>query len=161
MNEKVNNLLNVQLNAELASYYIYLAMSAYFESQSLRGMAKWMRVQSEEEKKHADKIFNYLVERSIKVEFSPISAPIGDWKGALSVFEAALAHEKKITSMIYKIVELSASEKDFATNNFIQWYVAEQVEEESSTQTIVDQLKLVGEAKGGLMVIDHHLGKRE
>ena len=161
MNEKVNNLLNIQLNAELFSSYLYLAMSAYFESQSLKGMAKWMRVQSGEEKKHADKLYDYLVERGIKVEFPAIVSPSVKGKSALSIFEAALAHEKKITSMIYKIVELSASEKDFATNNFIQWYVAEQVEEESSTQTIVDQLKLVGEAKGGLMVIDHHLGKRE
>ena len=159
--EKINNLLNIQLNAELFSSYLYLAMSAYLESQTLKGMAKWMRVQSEEEKKHSDKLYNYLIERGIKVEFSPIAAPVVDGKSALNIFEAALAHEKKITSMIYKIVELSLSEKDYATNNFIQWYVAEQVEEESSTQAIVDQLKLVGEAKGGLMVIDHHLGKRQ
>lgn len=159
--EKVNALLNVQLNAELFSSYLYLAMSAYFESQTLKGMAKWMKLQSEEEKKHSDKLYNYLIERGIKVEFPAIIAPVVDGKSALSVFEAALAHEKKITSMIYKIAEVSAAEKDYATNNFIQWYVAEQVEEESAAQAIVDQLKLVGEAKGGLMVIDHHLGKRQ
>jgi ferritin len=135
--------LDEQINAELYSAYFYLSMVSYFESISLSGFASWMKVQVQEELSHADKFMNYIHERGGKITFKEIESPKSNWKSPLEVFKATLKHEQYVTSLINNLVGIAISEKDYATQNFLQWYVSEQVEEESSVSQVVEQLKLV------------------
>jgi len=160
LKEAVETALNKQINAELYSAYLYKSMAAYFESVNLKGMANWMNVQTLEEMSHADKIYNYVNERGGRVQLLAIEAPPTEWNSALQIFESAYEHETKVTAMINDLVDLAISEKDHATNNFLQWFVAEQVEEEASADDIVQQLKLAGDRGGGLFMLDRELGSR-
>ncbi|MBN1156834.1 ferritin [Candidatus Woesearchaeota archaeon] len=159
--KKILDALNKQINAELYSAYLYLSMSAYFESKNLKGFAHWMRKQSKEEQTHAMKIYDHIVERGDLVNLTSIGAPTADWKSVQAVFEHAYNHERKVTGMIHDIVEAARAEKDYATEAMLQWFVNEQVEEEAQADEIVQKLKMNGESKSGLLVLDHHLGKRE
>ncbi|MBC7109727.1 MAG: ferritin [Archaeoglobi archaeon] len=161
MNEKVLNALNRQINAELYSAYLYLSMAAYFGFEGLKGFANWMRVQAQEELMHAMKIFDYVNERGGRVKLEAIEAPPSEWRNPLEVFESVLSHEKKVTSMINGLVELSMEEKDHATYNFLQWFVAEQVEEEASADEIRRQLELIGDDRRALLMIDRELAQRK
>jgi ferritin len=153
--------LNKQVNREYYSSYLYLAMSAYFETINLKGFAKWMRIQAGEERAHALKIYDYIILRGGKVELLAIEAPKAKWTSAGKVFEESYAHEQKVTAMISALVELAMKEKDFATVEMLQWFVKEQVEEEANASDILAQIKLVGDVPGHLFYLDHHLGKRE
>ena len=157
----VLNILNKQINEELYSSYLYLSMSAYFSSINLDGFAKWMKMQSDEEYGHAMKIYDYVIQCDGKVSLKAINNPKSQWKSALEVFQETLKHEQYISSCINNIVNLAIKEKDHATNNFFQWFVAEQVEEEANVRNIVDKLKMIGETKSGLFMLDRELGKRE
>jgi ferritin len=152
--------LNEQVNAEMYSAYLYLAMSAYFETLDLKGFSNWMRIQAQEEMMHAMKIYDFVFDRGGRVILSAIKAPPGQWSSPLEVFENTMKHEQKVTGMINDLVDLAASEKDHATYNFLQWFVAEQVEEESSANEIVQKVKLIADAKGGLFMLDKELGQR-
>lgn len=158
--KKMENELNKQLNAELYSSYLYLSMSAYFESISLKGFANWMRVQAQEELVHAMKFYDYLNERGGRAVLMTIDAPPAKWQSPIAVFENVYEHEQKVTGLIHDLVSLAISENDHATNNFLQWFVAEQVEEESSADEIVQKLKLVGDAREALFMLDKELGQR-
>jgi len=158
--EKIQDALNKQLNAELYSSYLYLSMSAHFESVSLKGFANWMRVQAQEELTHAMKFYDYIHERGGRVTLTSIDAPQTQWDSPLAVFEHVYKHEQKVTGLINDLVDLALSEADHATNNFLQWFVTEQVEEESSADEIIQKLKLVGEASGGLLMLDQELKQR-
>jgi len=160
LKDNIQNALNKQLNAEMYSAYLYLAMSAYFESTNLKGFANWMQVQAQEEMAHAMKFYTYIFERSGRVTLSAIDAPPKQWDSPLAVFEFTLQHEKKVTNLINSLVDLASSEKDHATCNFLQWFVAEQVEEESSADEMVQKTKLVADAHGGLFMLDNELGQR-
>ncbi len=160
LNPKIEEALNQQVNAELASAYLYLSMAGWFESESLSGMARWMRLQSQEELAHALKIYDFINERNGRVRLTAIEAPKDNWDSPLGAFEDALAHERKITGLIDGLVNLAAAEKDHATAAFLQWFVNEQVEEESTAQLIVDKLQLVGGHAMGLFAIDGQLGQR-
>jgi ferritin len=157
---KVEDALNKQLNAELYSAYLYLSMNAYFESTSLKGFANWMRIQAQEELFHAMKFYDYINERGGRVNLTSISAPSAQWDSPLAAFEQVSQHEQKVTGLINNLVTLAISEADHATNNFLQWFVAEQVEEESSADEIVQKLKLLGEDRSGLFMVDQELGQR-
>ncbi|MDK2782076.1 MAG: ferritin [Archaeoglobi archaeon] len=161
MKERVLESLNRQINAELYSAYLYLSMSAYFESEGLKGFANWMRVQAQEELMHGMKIFDYVNERGGRVKLGSIEMPPSEWKSPLDVFESVLSHEKKVTSMINELVELAMGEKDYATYNFLQWFVAEQVEEEASAEEIRRQLELIGDDRRALLMIDRELAQRK
>ncbi len=152
--------LNEQLNFEYYSGYIYLSMSAFFDSKGLKGAANWMRVQYHEELTHVDRFFNYINERGGKVVLAEIAKPQATWKTNLAVFQDALKHEEKVTARIGKLVEMARQEKDHSTENFLQWFVAEQVEEEASVGEIVDRLKLAGETGGGMFMLDKELAGR-
>jgi ferritin len=152
--------LDEQINAELYSAYFYLSMVSYFESISLSGFASWMKVQVQEELSHADKFMNYIHERGGKITFKEIESPKSNWKSPLEVFKATLKHEQYVTSLINNLVGIAISEKDYATQNFLQWYVSEQVEEESSVSQVVEQLKLVDKTNGGIFMLDRELAKR-
>lgn len=159
-NSKIQDAFNEQLNAELESAYLYLSMSAYFDSQSLSGMGDWMRVQSREELAHAMKFFGFINDRDGRVLLAELKTPQADWSSPLNAFEEALAHEEKITGLINGLVDLSLAEKDHASNTFLQWFVTEQIEEESSVKAVVDKLKLIGENPVALYMLDGQLGQR-
>lgn len=152
--------LNKQINAEYWSAYFYLSMSAYLESISLAGAANWMRIQYQEEISHALKFFDYVVERGGRVTLLPIEEVPQEWDGIVNIFEETLKHEQKVTGLINNLMDVAIEEKDHAAKSFLQWYVDEQVEEESGVQTILDQLKLVEGKGNGLFMIDKDLGSR-
>ena len=161
VSEKMVDALNKQLNAEYLSSYVYLAMSAYFEAIDLRGFANWMRVQSEEEIKHAMRFYNYLVDCDERVKLMQIQQPPIEWKSTLAALEDAYMHEKEITSYIHELVSLSLTEKDHATYEMLQWFVKEQVEEEKNTRDIVRDIKRYEDVSTGLLILDRELAKRK
>jgi len=152
--------LNKHANAEFYSSYLYLSMSAYFQSLNLTGFAHWMRVQAREELAHAMKFYDHVIERGGKVALPPVEAPPSQWESPLAAFEDAYRHEQKVTGLINQLVDEAVQTRDHATNAFLQWFVSEQVEEEASVDAIVQKLKLVGDAPGGLLMIDHELAER-
>jgi ferritin len=160
LSEKMQNALNSQINAEFYSSYLYLSMSASFESISLGGFSKWMQAQAQEELMHAMKFYHYVNERGGRVTLGVIEAPPMKWDSPLAVFEATHEHEQKVTSLINQLVDLAIEEKDHATNSFLQWFVTEQVEEEATADDIVKKLKLMDDAPGGLFMLDRELGAR-
>lgn len=160
LSEKIQKSLSQQLNAELYSSYEYLAMAAYFESVSLGGFARWMQLQSQEEYGHAMKFYNYLLQAGGQINFAQIDAPKVGWNSAKEVFEDTYKHEQKVTKSIYELVNQTVEEKDHATNIFLQWFVTEQVEEESNALKILDRIKLIADNTSGLLYLDHELGQR-
>ena len=160
ISEKMQEAINGQLNAELYSSYLYLSMNAYFKSINLDGFANWMHFQAQEELTHAMKLYDFINQRGGKVNLLQIEAPPALWSSPQAVFEATLEHEQKVTGLINELVELALAEHDHASNIFLQWFVSEQVEEEESVTGVLEQLKLMGEAKGGLFMIDRELAKR-
>jgi ferritin len=160
LSEKMQEALNNQINAELYSSYLYLSMSAYFESIDLAGFSHWMQCQVKEELFHAMKMYKYVAERGGRIILKPIEGPATDWDGPSAPFEQALQHEIKVTGLINDLVNLAIEEKDHATNNFLQWFVKEQVEEEASAKEVVQKLKLTGVEGNGLFMLDNELGQR-
>lgn len=156
----MNKMLNEQINAEMFSSYLYLSMSCWFESKGLSGFASWMHVQSKEETFHAEKFINFINERGGRVYLDSLDKPDSDWKSPLAVFEEALQHEEMISGRINDLVDFAVKDKDHASNNFLQWFVAEQVEEEASVGAVVDSLKLIGNDSAGLFALDLELAKR-
>lgn len=160
-NEKMLVALNNQINAEIYSSYLYLSMAAYFESMNLKGLAKWLSIQSHEEWEHAMKFYNFIHDRRWQVKLQAVAAPEVEWKSPLAVFEAAFAHEQKVTAMINNLVDLAIDTKDHATQSFLQWFVDEQVEEEANADANVQMLKMVGDRNELLFMVDQQLGQRK
>ena len=160
LNTKIQDGFNKQINEELFSSYLYLSMAAHFESQSLTGMAHWMRLQAQEELGHALKFFDFINDRDGRVVLAAVAAPKTEWDSILNAFEESLAHEQKITGLINGLVDLALSEKDHAANTFLEWFVTEQVEEEAAVRTVVDKLKLAGDSGVATFMIDGELGTR-
>ncbi len=160
VNKKIEGALNQQLNAELYSSYLYLSMSAYFQSINLPGFANWMRVQAQEELVHAMKFYDFINERGGRVMLQEVKAPPTEWSSPHDVFENAYKHEQKVTGLINDLVNLAVGERDHATNIFLQWFVTEQVEEEASADEVVQKLKLVGDDNAGLFMLDGEMGQR-
>ncbi len=160
MKKKIEKAINSQINAELYSSYLYLSMSSYFSSINFDGFASWMQVQAQEELVHAMKFYNYVGERGGRVILTVIEAPPAEWDSPLAVFEHVYAHEQKVTGLINDLVDLAIAENDHATTAFLQWFITEQVEEESSADQIVQKLTLVKDQGSGLLMLDQELGKR-
>ncbi|MEJ5285898.1 MAG: Ferritin-like protein 2 [Candidatus Kapaibacterium sp.] len=160
LKETIQNALNAQLSREMYSSNLYLAMSGYFQSINLKGFAHWMRLQAQEETTHAMKFFDYMLDRGGLVSIGSIDAPPSKWDSPLAAMEDALKHEQFITQNINALADLAIKEGDHATQIFLQWFVTEQVEEESNVSEIVDKLKLIGDWKGGLLFIDNELAQR-
>jgi ferritin len=158
--QKVLDALNKQLNHELYASYLYLAMSAHFEATSFTGFASWMRAQANEEYDHAMKIFDFIHQVDGKVELFKIDAPKNSWNKPVDVFQEVFDHEKSVTSAIYDIVDLAQAQRDHATTTFLQWFVNEQVEEESTALHILDKVKMVGDNINGLIILDQQIGGR-
>jgi ferritin len=160
LKEKIETAFCEQINWELYSAYLYLSMSAYFLSINLNGFAGWMRVQALEEVTHAMKFFDFINERSGRVTLLETKAPPKEWASPLAAFEDAYEHECFVSSRINDLVNLSLDEKDHASNNFLQWFVAEQVEEEASVDEVAQKLKIIGGDGGGLFMLDQELAQR-
>jgi ferritin len=160
LKKKMLKALNDQINAEMFSSYLYLSMEAYFQSISLSGFAAWMRAQVQEELMHGMKFYGFVNERGGKVTLEAIAKPDSTWDSPLAAFLAIQKHEEHVTDLINNLVDLAISEKDHATNNFLQWFVSEQVEEEASVAEVVEKLKLIQDNPSGLFMMDAELGKR-
>jgi len=160
ISKKVEKALNDQIRKEFYSSYIYLSMAAQLSSMNLNGFAHWMKIQVNEETKHGMKIYEHLNARNGRVILQQIDAPRSEWKSAKEMFQTAYQHEQKVTESINNIVELAVNEKDRATEAFLQWFVNEQVEEEASTNAILQKLQMVGDSPQGLVMLDAELGKR-
>ncbi len=161
LSKKMEKALNGQLNAEYFSSYLYLSMAAYFESTNLPGMATWMRIQAQEEELHAMKFFDFICARGGRVKLTQIDAPETEWQSPLAVFQAAYAHEQKVTGLINDLVKMAKDEGDAATDIFLQWFVTEQVEEEKSADEIVQKLTMIEGAPHLLLIMDKELGARQ
>ncbi len=158
--KNIEEALNKQVNAEMYSAYLYLSMSADLESMNLKGFSNWMTVQAKEEMTHAMKIYRYVFERGGQVKLDKIDKPPSGWKNPLAAFTDSYSHEQKVTAMINDLVELSEKERDHATRSMLQWFVDEQVEEEANADEIVQKLKMVKNAPGGIFMLDRELGSR-
>ena len=159
--EKMQKAINKQINAELYSAYMYLAMAAYFEANNWRGFAQWLKVQNREETVHAMKFYEYLFDRGGKACLTQIDTPPAEWKSPLAAFEAVYAHELKVTGLINELLKLSREENDTATEAILQWFINEQIEEEANALLIVEKLKLIKDSVQGLFMLDHELGERK
>ena len=160
LKDPVEEALNDQINAELYSEYLYLSMAAYYEEEGLAGFASWMRAQADEERAHAMRIYDFVIERDGRVRLDSVDSPPTEWDSPLDAFESAYEHEVEISEMIDDLVSLAREENDNATENMLQWFVAEQVEEEATAQDIVDKLRYVGEDGTGILMVDQELGQR-
>jgi ferritin len=161
LKKPVEDALNKQLNAELYSSYLYLAMSAYMVILPLKGFASWLRIQSREELAHAIKFYDYIIESGGSVKLTAIDAPKTSWKSAGAVFDQVYAHEQKVTGLINGLMDIAIKDKDYATQNFLSWFVKEQIEEEANACEIVAKIKMIGDIPGHLLYLDHELGKRK
>jgi ferritin len=148
--------LNAQMDREFFSSYLYLAMAAHFETQNLGGMATWMRRQADEEREHAMKFFDFILDRGATVRLGAIEAPPDGFGTPLEVFEQALGHEREITAAINGLFEHA----DKATEVFLHWFATEQVEEERSVEQVVEALKRAGDSGAALLMLDRELGAR-
>jgi ferritin len=160
MKEKMLNAINEQINAEQYSAFLYLSMSAYFNNIGLPGFANWMYIQYQEELSHANKFFDYVNERNAKVVLKGIEQVPSEFNGVIDVFEKTLAHEKLVTGMINDLVDIAIEDRDHATQSFLQWFVDEQVEEESNVQEILDTLRLIDGQGNGIFMLDREMRQR-
>ncbi|MFW5831950.1 MAG: ferritin [Prolixibacteraceae bacterium] len=158
--EKTLNALNEQINAEQYSAFLYLSMSAWFEDKGLPGFANWMYVQYQEELTHANKFFNYVNERSGRVEVKAIEQVPTEFESVVDIVEKTLEHEKKVTGLIDKLMDVAIEERDHATQSFLQWFVDEQVEEEANVEQLLDALRLTKGEGNGLFMLDRELAQR-
>jgi ferritin len=160
MSPKVQDAFNEQMKHEFYSSYLYLSMSAYLDAANLPGLSKWMRGQSREEVIHAMKIFDHLLDRGGKVQLHPIGRPPVDFASPREVFDQAHRHEKEVTASINGLYGLAVDERDFASRVFLDWFVQEQVEEEKTSGLLAEQLRMVGDDRPGLLMLDRELGER-
>ena len=161
MDKQLEKLYQNQIKNEWYSAYFYLSMAAYFESENFEGFAHWMKKQASEEYGHGQKMFDFLLDRGVKVVLQAIPQPPADFASALEVFEKTLEHEQKVTALINGIADASDKVNDRPSKVFIQWFVTEQVEEEKNATKIVEMLRKMKPESGAIWQLDHRLGKRE
>jgi ferritin len=160
MKDIMQEAMNVQIQAEIYSSYLYLSMSAYYESLNLPGFASWMRLQAEEENMHAMKFFDHIVDRGGRVKLLAIDAPPVDFESPRAAFKMAYEHETEVTARIHNLYKLAVEHSDFPAQSLLNWFVDEQVEEEKNTLAVVEQLEMIGDQKMGLFMVDRELGRR-
>jgi len=154
MNTNVEAALNQQINAEEHSSRLYFAMGVWCDRNGYAGSSQYLFTHAEEERMHMVKLVNYVNERGGHVQIDGLPKPQNEWENVFSVFKDVLAHEEMITGMINSLFEVCMQEKDYLTSNFLQWYIQEQVEEESGARDILDKLTLAGNSEGGLFHFD-------
>ncbi|MBK5210022.1 MAG: ferritin [Flavobacteriaceae bacterium] len=157
LSKRMLSILNKQIRIEAESSQIYLAMASWAEIKGLEGVSQFMYAQSDEERLHMLKFFKYINERGGHAKVSELSAPALEFGSIKEVFETLFKHEVIVSQSINELVHISLEEKDYATHNFLQWYVAEQIEEEAQARTILDKINLIGDDKGGLYLFDNDI----
>lgn len=157
---KMEKALNAQVQEEFYSSYLYLSMAAHFAHNNLKGFSHWMKLQSAEERGHAMKLYEYIIERGGHLVLQALSKPTQNFKSILEIMEKTLEHEQKITAQIHKLYELAGQDKDYATQVMLQWFVTEQVEEEAGVLEIIAKLKMLPDKGGSILYLDKELGKR-
>lgn len=160
LSKKVEEVLNEQINAELWSAYLYLSMSAYLEEKGLSGFANWLKIQYHEENAHGMKIYDYVIERDGRVLLQSIPAVKHEWDGIVNLFEEVYKHEQHVTKLINNCMSVALEEKDHATVSMLQWFVDEQVEEESTCRDILDKLNIIGGDGQGLYMMNEEFRGR-
>jgi ferritin len=160
LDQRMRDALNEQVNWEFYSAYLYLAMSAQFAGLGMPGGQNWMTVQYQEELAHAKKMVDYVHARGGRVVLEAIAKPPTEWSSGLAIFNDALAHENVVTSRIHDLASLALEIRDHATYNFLQWFIAEQVEEEESATDMVQKFTMAGEHPAGLYQLDKELQGR-
>ncbi|MFP4466551.1 MAG: ferritin [Candidatus Goldiibacteriota bacterium] len=158
--KKMSEAINEQVNAEIYSAYLYLSMSAWFTEKNLTGFANWMYVQAQEEMTHAMKFYNFNLERGGHIKLPAVEGVRDDFKSPLEIFEEAYGHEQKVTARIDALMDMALAEKDHATASMLKWFIDEQVEEEASASELVEKLKMIGDAKEQLLMLDKELSAR-
>ena len=161
MNKTLLDAINEQINFELSSAYLYLSMSAHFHNENLGGFAHWMVVQYQEETGHAMRFINYLYDRGARVQLKLIAQPATKFKTPLDIFRQVLEHEQEVTAAIHRLYEIAAKEKDYATQNHLQWFIKEQVEEEKNASGIIRMLEMIGNTPVSLIMADRQLAMRK
>ena len=160
LSKTIEAAINAQINAELWSAYLYLSMAHNFEADGKPGIANWFKVQFKEEQAHAEIFMNYVNSRGGRVLLQPIEAVETEWATPLDAFKATLTHEQKVTSLINNLYALAESEHDYATREMLNWFVAEQVEEEDNAQQLIDKFSLIGNDGMGIYMLDQELAAR-
>ncbi len=160
LSKKIEEAINLQINAEMWSAYLYLSMSMNAEAAGYKGVANWFYIQFQEEQAHARIFMNYLNSRGAAVVLAPIDAVKTSWETNCAAFKDTLEHEQKVTAMINNIAFLAHEERDFATLNMINWFIDEQVEEEESVNDIINTLEMLGDSKNGFYTFDKELAAR-
>jgi ferritin len=158
--DKITKAFNEQVMHEFYSAYLYLSMAAWLETEGLEGMGRWMRVQVLEEMMHAMKFFDHILERGGKTELLAIEKPPVKWASPLAAFQNALEHEEFITGKINDLMTLSLAEGDHASRTMLQWFVDEQIEEETNATKNVYNIKMVGDKGQGMLMLDREMGAR-
>jgi len=161
MDKKLEKLINEQINKELFSSYLYLAMAAYFDANNLPGCAHWMKKQAAEENNHAMKFYAFMNDRGSRVVLDAIDKPQAEYSSIKEVFKKSLEHEKKVTASINNIYAAAKACGDTAAEVMLHWFINEQVEEEKNVMDILAQLQVVKEDSAAVLFFDKHLGKRE
>ena len=160
LSKKMQNALNDQIQREFHSAYLYLSMSAYCSAENLPGFAKWMRLQAQEEVGHAMRICDYLDDRSSRVVLQAVEQPPSQFKSPLDVVQGVKKHEEAVTASINKLYAMAQAENDYATQTFLHWFITEQVEEEKSTTQLAERLKMAGDNKSAMLLLDKEVGAR-
>jgi ferritin len=160
ISKKIEEAINLQINREIYSAYLYLSMAAYTESAGLKGMSVWLKVQYHEEMVHSMKFYEYIIRKGGTVNLLAIDKPDNSFGSSLALFEKVLTHEEFVTKSINDLVDLAIAEKDHASKVFLDWYVNEQVEEEQNVNEIIQTLKMIGDNKAALYLYDKELGAR-
>jgi ferritin len=161
LSKKMETAINHQINLEIQSALQYLQMAAYFSSANLNGFAHWMRVQYTEELMHANKLFDYVIQRDGNIVIEAIAAPPRTWKSTLSACQAGYQAEVNNTKQINALMDQAIKENDHATRVILEWFIEEQVEEESSAHNLIEQVKLADNAPGAILMLDRELGGRQ
>jgi ferritin len=157
LKDKIEEILNNQIKSEAQSSQIYLAMASWAETQGLGGTAQFLYKHSDEERMHMLKLVQYVNERGGNAIVPKLDQPEGDYKSLPNLFQTLLNHEIMVSGEINNMVDVCLDEKDYTTHNFLQWYVAEQIEEEALARTIMDKLNMIGQDKGGLYLFDRDI----
>jgi ferritin len=160
LKQPIQDAINEQIKNELYSAYVYLSMSAWCEAGNLPGFANWMRMQSREEVGHAMRLYDFLLDRGGRVMLQPIEGPPVEFGSPMDVMQQTLEHEQRVTALIEGLYETALKEHDYATQAALQWFITEQVEEEKNASGILEQLRMVGENRTALLMLDMELGKR-
>ena len=160
MDQAVQDAVSEQIGQEFFAAYFYLAASGHFDRKSLLGFSRWMRTQAREELTHAMRLFDFMNGRNALVRLGAIPAAPVDFGAPVSLFEAALQHERKVSELIHRLYDLALQKHDHATQLELQWFITEQVEEEKLMSTIVDQLRMAGDNEAAVLMLDRELGAR-